>query len=367
MKTLTSALFILCYWSTFAQTDSFVVDGTPRSFNVHLPAGYSAANAYPLILNLHGYTSNASDQESYSRMDAVADTAKFIVVYPNGLFVSGQRYWNAYGVGADDVKFLSQLIDSMERRYHVDPSMVYSCGLSNGGYMSYTLACELENRLAAVAAVAATISQHTRNNCLLERKMPVLDIHGTADPIVNYTTGAANTLGVEATVAFWRDTNDCSIPGDTVNVPNTNTGDLCSAQRIHYPNCSAPAEVLFFKITNGGHTWPGGLIDIPAFGNTCRDFNASIEIWNFFKKHKRTTVGIENAPVLPFQVWPNPSQGEVQVQFEDRPLPLSLYDIHGRLLWQKTDPQLRELISIKHLDRGLYILKAGNAEKRIVY
>ncbi|MFN8277476.1 MAG: PHB depolymerase family esterase [Chitinophagales bacterium] len=357
MKTITLFLSLLCASVLAAQTDSFLCDGIYRSFIVHLPTGYSALNSYPLVLNLHGYTSDGSQQQFYSRMDNVADTAKFINVYPYGTLNAGSRYWNSWGVGVDDVKFLSTLIDTMMRRYTIDANRVYSCGLSNGGYMSYTLACQLQDRLAAIASVAGTMSNNTVANCLMHRRFPVMHIHGTTDPTVNYNTGAANSIGVEAVLQFWRDTNACAGPADTIAVPNTSTTDLCTAQRIQANGCAGGGDVLFYKITGGGHTWPNGVIDIPPYGNTNRDFDASVEIWKFFRGHKRLNTGLNDISLPVVAVYPNPAEGLLQVSGA-RPLGMvSVYDISGRLmLQQEAGDAFSKTLDVGGLQPGVYLL-----------
>jgi polyhydroxybutyrate depolymerase len=153
MKILASSLFFLFSCIGFSQTYSFTHNSIVRSYIVHLPTGYVASTQYPLVINMHGYTSTAAQQQAYSQMDVVADTGKFIVVYPDGV----NNAWNA-GFGTnptiDDVGFLSTLIDTMKAKFSVDALKVYSCGLSNGGFMSFRLACELENKIAAIAPVA---------------------------------------------------------------------------------------------------------------------------------------------------------------------------------------------------------------------
>src|SRR4051812_1703298 len=232
--TLTICL-ILFQTNVKAQTDSFIVDGVYRNYIFHLPIGYNPANSYPLVLNLHGYTSNASQQMLYTQMNTSSDNNGYIVVYPNGI----ANYWNSWGpaggtFGADDVKFLTELIDTISAHHHVNPKRVYSCGMSNGGYMSYTLACSIADRLAAIASVAGTMSNYTYSNCNPARKIPVMHVHGTSDPTVPYGTGATGSIGVEQTVAFWRDTDACQNIADTVDIPDYSTGDSCTVQTIHY-------------------------------------------------------------------------------------------------------------------------------------
>ncbi len=352
--------FLLSAAHLSAQTDSFIVDGVYRNYNVHLPAGYSAATAHPLVLNLHGYTSNAGQQEIYSQMDASADTHGYIVVYPNGI----SNYWNSWGpaggsFGADDTKFLTELIDTLSAHYNVNPKRIYSCGMSNGGYMTYTLACAITDRLAAVASVAGTMSAYTYSTCHPSRKIPVMHIHGTTDPTVPYSTGATGSIGVEQTIAYWRDTNACQHVTDTTDLPNSNTADGCTVQTIHYPYCANGNDVLFYKIANGGHTWPGGLINISSFGNTNRDISATDEIWKFFDRYTLDgpVSGIEEVRALSFTVYPDPATFIIHLSGVIDIAELNIYDITGQKIMRQTDA---DQINVSTLSTGIYTLHVSD-------
>lgn len=338
-----------------AQSDSFLVDGVYRNYNIYLPAGYNAATAYPLVLNLHGYTSNAQQEELYTKMDASADANHYIVVYPNGI----ANYWNSWGpagttYGANDVKFLSELIDTISAHYHVNPKRVYSCGMSNGGYMTYTLACNLADKLAAVASVAGTMSNYTYSNCNVSRKIPVLHIHGTTDPVVPYATGATNSIGAEQTVAFWRDTDACANISDTTALANTSLTDGSTVQVIRYQNCPNNNEVLFYKITGGGHTWPGGFVDIPADGNTNRDISATDEIWNFFNRYTLDGPnGIDEISTdVRVEIAPNPAGDKLTINTDREVINTQIYDLTGRKMLSLDKSKT---IDIEALYSGIYI------------
>ena len=118
MKPLLFARLFFASISIFGQNivDSFLVDGVYRNYILHIPSGYSAATQHPLVLNLHGYTSNAAQERAYTQMDVTADANNFLVVYPNGI----SNYWNSFGAGADDVKFLDSLIERIKRSYTID-------------------------------------------------------------------------------------------------------------------------------------------------------------------------------------------------------------------------------------------------------
>jgi polyhydroxybutyrate depolymerase len=231
--------------------------------------------------------------------------------------------------------------------------------MSNGGFMSYTLACQLSHKIAAVASVTGVLSNNTLANCALAHKVPVLQIHGTADPTVNYSTGVANAVGVEATLAFWLDTNNCVLISDTTDIPNTNLTDGCTAQLISYQTCEQNAEVYFYKIAGGEHTWPGGAVTI---GVTNRDFDASTEIWNFFKRHKLpTTVGIEEDKPETLSVYPNPFDNVITLHLTS-PQDVLLYNALGEVVFEAK--QLNQAVSINtaNVSPGLYFLVTDNHE-----
>lgn len=356
--TLTAILFSIF---TYAQniTDSFMVDGVYRNYILHIPQGYNASTNYPLVLNLHGYTSNAAQQMQYTKMNTTADAEHFFVVYPNGI----DNAWNSFGNSpVDDVNFLSQLIDRIRTSYSIDSNAVFSCGMSNGGFMSYTLACQLSEKIAAVASVTGTLSLSSQLNCAITHKMPVMNIHGTTDPTVNYN-GFTGALGVEATVAFWRDTNSCGTISDTINVPNTNTADNSTAELIRYRECAENSEVYFYKITNGGHTWPNGLIDIPLYGNTNRDFDATTEIWNFFKRHKKgqQSSSINNVNDFSATIFPNPFNNALTIHFADElPTELTVFDITGKQVFGEENMKSTTNINSQNWNTGIYIAVLKN-------
>jgi hypothetical protein len=150
--------------------------------------------------------------------------------------------------------------------------------------MSCKLACQLADRIAAIANEAGGIASLVATNCDIKRPMPALIIHGTADPIVLYD-GVPGIYSAEATVRFFTELNDCS-QSDTTLLPDLNPSDGCTIEKICYSNIGAECRVIFYKVINGGHLWPGAAYNIPTAGNTNRDINANVEMWNFFKQYK---------------------------------------------------------------------------------
>lgn len=357
---LTITLFSIVYSQTF----SFDYGGNTRQYIVHTPPSYNPSNSYPLVINYHGYTSNMSQQMSYTQMNNVADTANFIVVYPDGIAAS----WNVgfgltpYFTGIDDVGFTNALIDTMMANYSIDANCVYATGMSNGGYLSQRLACELPHRIAAIASVTGIMTDSTRAYCNPGRIVPVLHIHGTTDPIVNYN-GTVQSLSVDEMIDFWKMNNACPSSASNYDYPNINLIDLCTAQRQVYTPCADNASVELIKITSGGHTWPGGSIDIPIYGNTNRDFNASGEIWNFFRRYKLNMfIGVEEeVSETWFNIHPNPAMNDLYIS---KDLEYKIFTTSGKLVLEgKSDGSPIQVGALKF---GSYIVHMNNGKNIVV-
>lgn len=359
----TLLIILLIHQICIAQTFSFVHDGNTRFYIVHLPTGYNASNSYPMVFNFHGYTSNAAEQQAYSLMDIVADTAGFINVYPDGI----GNAWNVgfgfapYFTGVDDVGFVNALIDTMMANYSVDANMVYATGMSNGGYLSNRLACELPNRIAAIASVTGPMTDSTNVYCNPSRMVPVMHIHRTTDPVVNYN-GAANSLGAVELVDFWVQHDACPITSIDVPYANINIADNCTAIRKNYLPCTDGAEVVLIEITNGGHTWPGGAIDVPSLGNTNRDFFASGEIWNFFKRFTLNQfIGIEQEENHWINVHPNPVYHDL---YMSPGLEYTIFTMKGQVVMEgisNNDP-----IDVRNLKFGMHYVQMKTNKQVIV-
>ena len=331
-------------------------NGLTREYRVYVPASYTASVAVPLVFNLHGYTSNNQQQEVYGDFRPVADTAGFILVHPNGtLDGSNQRYWNAWGqVSPDDVGFISALIDKLQQDYSIDPNCIYSAGMSNGGFMSAELACALSNRIAAVGSVTGSMPIPRMGTCNPGRPVPYIHIHGTADATVPYS-GNVQFAGVDNLVAYWADKNGCNPVPAMTPVPNTNTTDGCTAERYVYSGGNGGSTVELFKVIGGAHTWPGAALVI---GVTNQDFNASGEIWRFFRQYKLNELAalseIQDVKVV---VYPNPSNGQFLVQASGDVRSMTLFDLNGKVIQHATSISEEWLIS--GLKQGMYLIQVN--------
>ena len=301
-------------------TGSIRFEGTVRDYRLYVPRAYDGTKPVPLLLNLHGFGSNAAEQEQYGDFRAIADTANFLLVHPNGTVApTGQRFWNTFlpyaAGGPDDVGFLSALIDSISAKYRVNPQRLYSTGMSNGGFMSYELACRLNSRIAAIASITGSMISSHLDACAPVRAVPVLEIHGTADGTVPYA-GNGSFVPIPELVAAWARRNGCNPTPVITPVPNTNTTDGSTAERQVFSGGRNGSVVEHYRIIGGGHTWPGAPINI---GVTNRDINASQVIWQFFRRYQlgglittTTSAALRNSTEL--QLAPNPARNQVSIR-----------------------------------------------------
>ncbi|HAP68795.1 MAG TPA: hypothetical protein DCR04_03570 [Flavobacteriales bacterium] len=320
-KIFTLLTFLIANHFVIAQSVQKTVmhDGIQREYLLYVPDIYDGSTEVPLVFNLHGYGSNAGQQEFYGSFNAIADTANFVLVIPDGTTdASNTAFWNAFGVPTetvDDIGFVSALIDTIAADYNIDLNRVYSTGMSNGGFMSYTLACQLSNRIAAIASVTGTMVTPNLNACNAQHPTPVMQIHGTADATVPYLGNAQGFVAVEALVDYWVAFNNCNPTPVETAVPDIDQTDLCTADRFVYSGGDAGTTVELYRVNGGAHTWPGALFNI---GVTNQDFSASVEIWRFFNQYRlNELVGVEEAKnESSFSVYPNPSENVFNLKFE---------------------------------------------------
>jgi len=345
---------------------SFIYGGVERTYRLYIPAIYNPTQAVPLLFNLHGYGSNNIEQELYGDFRPVADTAGFIIAHPNGtLDFTGTRHWNTFGTSTvDDLGFLSALIDTISASYNIDHNRVYSTGMSNGGFMSYDLACFLSERITAIASVTGSMIWSRLNACDPQHPTPVMQIHGTADATVPYN-GNAFFVPVDTLVKYWVNFNNCLPNPQIIQVPDIDPTDGCTAEQHIFANGDNETTVELFKVLGGGHSWPGAPININI---TNMDFSASVEIWRFFSQYSLdglTTgnIGKEMASQR-FEVFPNPSSGKIQLRFDDD-LPKSITIINGlgRVIEEETVFSNEAAFHLH--EKGVYMITIHQNNSRI--
>lgn len=264
-------------------TDEAITSGdAARRYRLAVPAN-SGPRALPLILNFHGFSSNAGQQAVYSQLEAKGPPRGFVVATPQG--TATPAFWNIVPqlAAPDDVAFTNALIDHLEQTLCIDPTRVYSTGISNGAGMSTLLGCRIPNRLAAIAPVAGI---NLVAACPKGIPVSVIAFHGTADPTVAYQGGhTSDSLAglpeapVPTSVAVWGKRARCN-PKPTIRKATPHV------QLTNYQGCAPGTNVELYTIVGGGHTWPGS-IDLAYLGNTTHEINAADLILAFFAHHTR--------------------------------------------------------------------------------
>ena len=261
---------------------SMVSSGESREYLLYVPESYDPTRPTPLVISMHGAGLWGAAQRDISRWNDVADEHGFIVVYPSGVRGKGPRIWNVdRGTGpARDVRFISELIDTLAAAFNIDPARVYADGLSNGGGMAFVLSCTLSDRIAAVGLVASAQTLPFAW-CTDGRPVPMIAFHGTEDPVTPYD-GGITWIGSTAFppiprwVARWAARNRCaSEPMEATVAPDVT--------RRSYVGCAEGADVVLYTVHGGGHSWPGGG-PIPEWmaGPTSHSIDATRTMWSFF-------------------------------------------------------------------------------------
>ena len=271
---------------------SLHIGGRTRTYFVHTPPGYNPTVPTPLVIVLHGGGGNAEGAEKMSGMSAIADAQNFLVAYPNGTGAFRDRLltWNigvccgyAMKNGVDDVAFLSALLDKLEHSYAVDPRRVYVTGMSNGGMMTYAVACALSSRIAAISPVAGALDMP----CRPADAVSVIIFHGTDDEFVPFNGGIGpRQLGgprddkpVSYAVDFWVREDACN-PAPQ----RTETKDL---RTDTYSGCNDGTAVILNAVLGQNHAWPGGDQMLKMLPAPNPNVHASEMMWAFFAAHPK--------------------------------------------------------------------------------
>lgn len=264
------------------------VDGTERDYLVYKPAT-DASKRLPLMIVLHGGLGNAEVMENATSMNAVAESGQFVVAYPNGTggrmpFMQDKRTWNAGACcgpaqknNVDDVKFIRMMIDDIERKYAIDNTRIYVVGLSNGAMMTYRLACEIPDKIAAIVSVSGTLSI---DRCEGANDVAILEIHGDQDTNVplggGKGTGLANVVfrSVADSLGILMKTRQCQSP--------THTSSAGIDKTIY--SCLKGAPVHLAVNVGGTHPWPGGK---GRNSNDANGYSATNAAWQFVKNFSK--------------------------------------------------------------------------------
>lgn len=278
------------------QTRSIEFAGRARTYIAHVPPAYDGKRPLPLVLAFHGGGSNAAGMVRFCGLNDKADQAGFIVVYPNGSGPTDRIFtWNggnccgyAMQHDVDDVAFVRALLDDLAKAARVDQKRVFATGMSNGAIISYRLASELSDRIAAIAPVGGPMGTQT---CRPGRPVSVIHFHGTDDAYAPYRGGRGtrsltqtNFYSVEHSIRAWVKANGCPETA-TTRPERDRAADGMTVVRKTYGPGKEGSEVVLITIDGGGHTWPGRHSPLRLLGRSTQDISANDLMWEFFQKH----------------------------------------------------------------------------------
>lgn len=289
-------------------SDRVVVDGLNRSYYVFVPSTYRSSSATPVMLVFHGLKMSAESMTAVTGFNGVAKRNNFIVVYCQSVgsqWNDGMKASN----GVDDIKYVQELLKSLEKKVNIDRRHVFSVGLSNGGYFSQMLASSLPGQIAGFASVASTAMEQGLANPSSSKAVPAVFFIGTNDPLVNWADGKTRDPGrygdklgghkidpsfyklaryggwmsPEDMVNYWTKRNRCSDSGRVSMMPDKSREDGMRVEKTEYG--SRGNAVFLYKIIGGQHSWPGALNLPGGKVRSCQDIEASELIWQFFRTY----------------------------------------------------------------------------------
>ena len=343
-------------------------DGLTREYSLYVPPSYDGTTNFPLLFNLHGGGGTNTAWQAASDMRPIADTADFILVYPQARPdpSDGNSFnWISKTPGTfDDVPFFSSMIDAIASNYQIDQNRIYACGYSLGGDMTFELGCKLNNRIAAIAPVARTMQANPSSFCSPVHPTGVLTILGTDDLVSPYNgivfAGIEYYISAAATHSYWATQNNC-------NPTATMTTVSPSVERYTWSTPSGCAYVEELKVLGGGHDWPG------SFGNMTIDSDS--EIWRFVSRYdingligcSTTSINENNGQTNNFKVFPNPFKQELTIEVKSiQSKAFSIYNVIGELVISgKLNSQVNT-IDLSSLAPNVYILNIENKSIRVI-
>jgi polyhydroxybutyrate depolymerase len=254
------------------------VDSLQRSYLLHVPPGFSAAEPIALVFIFHGLGEDGFYMSAVTGMNEIADANRFLVVYPNGTAPPGPLSWNAGGCcgyaltnQVDEPAFIRAILADLELSYSIDPKRIYAAGFSNGALLSYRLGCKMAGTFAAIAPVAGILSQ---NPCQPDQPVSVIHIHGDSDVSVPFFGGGSNPStgmafpSVNTGIITWVRLDGCE------NSPRKE--QLGIVAHTAYASCRNGSAVELYVARGIGHVWPPASV-MPT----------SQIIWDFFATHPK--------------------------------------------------------------------------------
>ncbi len=362
-----TSLLSLSYAQDFI-SETIQHDGLTREYSIYVPSSYDGTTDFPLLFNFHGGNDIIANWQTTSDMTSIADTADFILVYPQARpdpSDGNSLNWLPKTPGTfDDVPFVSEMIDSIASEYQIDQNRIYACGYSLGGEFSYELACKLSSRIAAIGAVARTMQADPNSYCSPVHPTGVLTILGTDDFISPYDgltfDGIEYYISAAETHSYWAAYNNCDLNATMSSVSP-------SVERYTWSTASGCAYVEELKVIGGGHDWPG------SFGNMTIDANE--EIWQFVSRYDingligctTTSINENNNSQVNYKVYPNPLSSHLTIEIEiAKGKEYRIYSTIGELVLTGRLNSNISTIDLLSLSPNLYILNIDNHSIKLI-
>ncbi|MAT40283.1 MAG: hypothetical protein CL946_11845 [Ectothiorhodospiraceae bacterium] len=388
-KSITAvAVFSLFTSLTTAQTnkmDSLKHQGFQRKYVVHVPPGYTGASLVPVVLFLHGGSGNMHSAQNFTMLNPVANANGFLAVYPEGIgpTTGGGYTWadgrgtSADKLGIDDIAFIEKLLDVLESEYKIDSERIYLSGFSNGGFLASRIACENNERFAAIALAGSTLDVVQFHTCSPTRPIPILVLTGNIDPLVPYEGGAMNgnvpdIVSSMQIVKYYIMNNNCSNVADSADLPDIDPSENSTVTVLTYTDCECEATVVHYRINGGGHTWPG--VEIPNYeliaGETNEDIQASEELWDFFSAHTLCTK-VSSIEDLRYPgsvyLYPNPGNSSVLILSREPILRVRMFNLAGELVLDDSISGTSYTVDLRGISPGIYITNIVTSSKKMLH
>lgn len=357
-------LFALCSLSSFAQqtNETTTINGVQREYIQYLPINFDVNTEHlPTVIILHGL-GGTNAQMAVGGFNQIADTARCIALYPQGLpNAFSQNAWNngtAASSTADDLAFINYLMDKTINDLNSNPAKQYITGFSMGSIMSYHLACNLNDRVAAIGAMAGPMSTSDLNSCSPSYSTPIIHFHGTDDATVPYNANPLPTLSlVTETLDFWKNQKTCGTTQDSIRI-NDSANDGLTTDQFIYDNCDADGSLEHWRINGGGHDY---------YVQPLNDFTHSIEVWLFLRKwshpNQLNQTTSLNEEVIDIKVYPNPASKEIELKINDiEKYTIKVYTKEGKLT---TSVFSDNKLNISSLQNGMYFIRLESQEQVI--
>lgn len=284
-------------------TMSIKVGNLEREYMVYVPKGYDGSKPVPVVIMCHGGGGTGNAAITETKWNEKADEVGFLAVFPEATrpnmsapanFRNNGQFWNdgssRLQAKANDVEFVSAMIDDLIAKFNVDAKRIYATGFSNGASMAFRLGVELSQKIAAIAPISGAL---WFDQPKVDRPISMLYLTGLQDPLNPFNGGKPHMLG-SGTALGGR-----AKPPVAENITKRTAMLHCPAEPeviydrdgikgVRYAPCDGQTEVLFYTIDGMGHTWPGGFSLLPEswVGKLTNKIKANDLIWDFFKRHQ---------------------------------------------------------------------------------